>query len=276
MSSPSQTQLDDLTSAINQILLNQQSFQNHITSNSLDLTTEFHGLRSRLGPPGFGPKYSEITPFPPTSIKLDIPRFDGSDPLGWIFKIKQFFDFHHTSKDQRLRIASFYMEGEALFLFQWMHSNGKLPSWPAFLQALEVRFAPSLYEDPKGSMFKLCQMASVKEYQAQFKTPANRIVGLPPPFYLSYFISGLKPAICREVQAFQPLTLTQAISLAKLQEEKLLDRSPYYQKPSTLPPSPSQIPAPSFKPTFSVTPPRPTTVVKRLSPAELQSHRKKG
>lgn len=26
-------------------------------------------------------------------VKLDIPRFDGRDPLGWIFKITQLFDY---------------------------------------------------------------------------------------------------------------------------------------------------------------------------------------
>jgi hypothetical protein len=64
----------------------------------------------------------------------------------------------------------------------------------------------------------------VKYYQSQFELLANRITGLPPPFYLSFFISGLKPAILWEVMAFQPLTLNQAINLAKLQEDKLADR----------------------------------------------------
>ena len=27
----------------------------------------------------------------PPRVKLDVPRFDGTDPLGWIFKITQFF-----------------------------------------------------------------------------------------------------------------------------------------------------------------------------------------
>jgi hypothetical protein len=119
------------------------------------------------------------------------------------------------------------MEGEALGWFQWMHDNGQLLSWTMFLQALESRFAPSLYEDPKGALFKLCQTTTVREYQSQFENLANRIVGLPPPFYLSCFISGLKPAIRREVQAFQPISLTQAVHLAKLQEEKLADRTPF-------------------------------------------------
>ena len=27
-------------------------------------------------------------------FKLDVPRFDGTNPNGWIFKINQFFDYH--------------------------------------------------------------------------------------------------------------------------------------------------------------------------------------
>ncbi|PNX62323.1 hypothetical protein L195_g061091, partial [Trifolium pratense] len=123
------------------------------------------------------------------------------------------------------------MEGEALTWFQWMHQNGQLMNWGTFLHALEIRFAPSQYEDPKGALFKLTQTASVKDYQTQFELLANRIIGLPPACYLSCFVSGLKPAIRREVLAFQPTTLIQAISLAKLQEEKLLDRPSYSNKP---------------------------------------------
>jgi len=47
-------------------------------------------------------------------MKLDVPRFDGNGPLGWIFKINQFFYYHHTLEQDKLTIASFYMEGRAL------------------------------------------------------------------------------------------------------------------------------------------------------------------
>jgi hypothetical protein len=103
-----------------------------------------------------------------------------------------------------LNIASFYMEGDALTWYQWMHSNGSLHSWQAFLHALELRFAPSQFEDPKGALFKLCQTTTVKDYQKSFEALANRINGLPPQFYLSCFISGLRADIRREVLAFQP------------------------------------------------------------------------
>jgi hypothetical protein len=116
----------DFTTAFQQLIQNQAQFQlnqDNLQNNLATLTDELHHLRTRLGPPGFtGP---EINPFPNTSIKLDIPRFDGTDPMGWIFKINQFFYFHNTPEEQRLCIASFYMEGAALTWFQWMFSNNQ-------------------------------------------------------------------------------------------------------------------------------------------------------
>jgi len=35
----------------------------------------------------------------PTHIRLEVPRFDGNDPLGWIFKVNQFFDYHRTANE---------------------------------------------------------------------------------------------------------------------------------------------------------------------------------
>jgi hypothetical protein len=120
-SPPSPPSLEDLSATINQLVHSQQSFQASISANFNNLTTEVHDLRTRLPPPGFPPPFTpqtpEITPIPATTMKLDIPRFNGSDAMGWIFKINQFFDYHHTPEDQRLRIASFYMEGEALTWF---------------------------------------------------------------------------------------------------------------------------------------------------------------
>lgn len=47
------------------------------------------------------------------------------------------------------------MERLTLAWFQWMTRDGLISSWPGLLQALEVRFVPSQYEDPIGTLFKL-------------------------------------------------------------------------------------------------------------------------
>lgn len=149
-------------------------------------------------------------------MKLEVPHFNDIDPMGWIFKITQFFDYHSTPDSECLTIASFYMDGLVLAWLQWMSQNAQLSSWSPFLHALEACFAPSSYEDLTGLLFKLTQQGIVTEYLSEFESLANRIVGLPNQFLLSCFVSRLTIEIHREVQALQPLTLTQAASLARL------------------------------------------------------------
>ena len=186
------------------------------------VTFQLNEILHRLPPtsPNTGPatttSVSSSSPAHHHRIKIDVPRFDGSDPSGWIFKITQYFEYHSTPEAERLTITAFYMDGCALAWFQWMNNNGQFTSWPAFLQAVQTRFAPSQYEDPTSVLFKLTQRGTVAQYLAEFEELANRIVGLPPPFLLSCFVSGLSPDIRREVQAHQPLTLVQAAGLARL------------------------------------------------------------
>lgn len=35
------------------------------------------------------------------TMKLDLPRFDGTDPHGWIFRIQEYFDYHGMPTEQR-------------------------------------------------------------------------------------------------------------------------------------------------------------------------------
>nr|GEZ63928.1 putative ankyrin repeat-containing domain, PGG domain protein [Tanacetum cinerariifolium] len=44
-------------------------------------------------------------------VKLDFPRFDGSDPFNWLFRAEQFFVYYETSDAQRLTIASIHFKG---------------------------------------------------------------------------------------------------------------------------------------------------------------------
>ena len=122
------------------------------------------------------------------------------------------------------------------------------------------------------------------EYLATFEDLANRTIGLPPPFLLNCFVSGLTPEIHREIQAHHPLTLVQAAGLACLQEEKILDARPHLR-----PKPPSPLPSPSLTQPLPLktiipnptpllpSPPRPSPpTVKRLTPEEIATHRERG
>lgn len=86
---------------------------------------------------------------------MEVPRFDVTGPLGWILKKSRFFNFHNTAKEQRIQIASFYLDGPVLSWYGWMFYNNQLLSWTDFLHALEARFGPSCFDDPEGALFKL-------------------------------------------------------------------------------------------------------------------------
>nr|GEU49398.1 retrotransposon protein, putative, unclassified [Tanacetum cinerariifolium] len=49
----------------------------------------------------------------PRSMRLDVPKFNGSDPDSWIFAINEYFSLLETTPEQRLRIIGFNLEGDA-------------------------------------------------------------------------------------------------------------------------------------------------------------------
>ncbi|XP_027351311.1 uncharacterized protein LOC113862423 [Abrus precatorius] len=274
--------------AIDDAILRLTQNQSLLTNSQNELNTKLDSILTQLSqidlsnPPQPPSPHSNSTSstFLKPHMKLDVPRFDGHDATGWIFKITQFFEYHSTPEEDRLKVASFYMDGAALSWFQWVHHNGLVQSWPSFLQALETRFAPSYYEDPRGLLFKLTQKGSVNDYLTEFERLASRVVGLPPSFLLSCFVLALSPEIKREVLALQPLTFTQAAALAKLQEDKFHDlrkgsRNRFPFSPPSFSSTPSPLPSMS-RPLPPLLPTPPRTNYKKLTHEEMLSRREKG
>jgi hypothetical protein len=77
------------------------------------------------------------------TIRLEFPRFDGSEESEWILRAQQFFDYYLTPEHQRVQLASFHMEGKALTWYQWLRDSEALGTWAEFIDALKVRFTLS-------------------------------------------------------------------------------------------------------------------------------------
>ncbi|XP_050907589.1 uncharacterized protein LOC127121009 [Lathyrus oleraceus] len=225
---------------------------------------------------------SSNPPFQVRNVKLDFPRFDGSDVLNWIFRSEQFFEYYATPDPQRLTIAAIHMEKDVVPWFQMMARNNPFQSWAAFTRALELEFGPSPYESPSQALFKLTQSTSIAAYYTSFTALANRVQGLSPAAILDCFLSGLKPDIKRDVIAQTPHSISKALALAKLFEEKYTTQTkntypnqhtkPYpssNSKNSTLPPL---LPTPPAKPPFN--PPK-NPNVKQITPTEILLRREK-
>lgn len=94
-----------------------------------DLANKFEAMCEHLSHLTSTTPATNQPPSPPRlSVKLDVPRFDGHDPLGWIFKITQFFDYQGTPEEDLIMVSSFYLDGPALSWFQWMFGNGFITS----------------------------------------------------------------------------------------------------------------------------------------------------
>ncbi|KAL6311434.1 hypothetical protein AAG906_035879 [Vitis piasezkii] len=146
-------------------------------------------------------------------LKLNFPRFNGEDPINWIY-----------------RLASFHLEGIALQWHRWLTKFRGPLSWNDFTKAILLRFGPIEYEDPSEALSRLKQTTTVAAYQEAFEGLSHQVDGLPEPFLIGCFIVGLHDDIRLDVKIKQPRTLASAIGVARLIEERNL-----LQKKTTTP-----------------------------------------
>ncbi|GAV65420.1 RVP_2 domain-containing protein [Cephalotus follicularis] len=161
-----------------------------------------------------------------------------------------------------------------------MQANNLIKNWVQFLGALQLRFGPSEFDDPRGKQAKLYQRSTVADFQNHFQELSNKAPSISEDFLVSLFISGLKPKLMRELLVAQPSTLLQTMAMAKLYEEKYMHFQSSFKnswgKTSTTAPAISGVKfahspsAPTIQVSSSLIP------VKQLTPAELKVRRDKG
>ncbi|GJU99727.1 major facilitator superfamily domain protein [Tanacetum coccineum] len=71
----------------------------------------------------------------PRSMRLDVPKFSGTDRDRWVFSINEYFTLLSTSMDQRLGVVGFNLEGVAAEWFWWMTRNKLITTWDGFLES---------------------------------------------------------------------------------------------------------------------------------------------
>ncbi|XP_072088166.1 uncharacterized protein [Arachis hypogaea] len=237
-----------------------------------------------------GSKFHQRPFMQPRRVGFDLPKFDGSDALGWIFFLNQYFDYFRVPEEDQISIAAIHMTGAAILWFQMSQRAARFCSWNQLKCAIELEFGPSLYESPRELLFKLQQLGTVSDYYNEFVALANRTQIDPPDALKDCFISGLKSNIRREVKAQCPPSLMRAVTLARLYEDKFssVPRSTYGPASPRTQPTPTTaissnrpIQRNTLSPLLPTPPKRPAlppmiSSVRKLSPAEIQSKREKG
>jgi hypothetical protein len=93
------------------------------------------------------------------NVKLEFPRFDGTNVHEWIFRVEQFFDYYDIPDLDRLTI-----DKDVVPWYQMVQRTHPFTSWIEFTRALELDFGPSVYDCPRATLFKLTQTGTVSEY----------------------------------------------------------------------------------------------------------------
>jgi hypothetical protein len=152
---------------------------------------------------------------------VNLPRFAGTHPERWVAQAGRYFNFYSIVENDRLTIASFYLDDEAADWFDWMSRNDRFVDWSNFTAALIQRFRAKDLESPEGLLAKLTQTSTVADYRHQFEEISNRSMVLPSPFLISCFISGLRADIKQSVLIHRPVTLEDAMETAQLHENRI-------------------------------------------------------
>ncbi|KAG6497167.1 hypothetical protein ZIOFF_045055 [Zingiber officinale] len=110
----------------------------------------------------------------PPCMKVEFPRWENNDLIGWISRAEKYFCFHSTSDYAKVELASINLEGDVIQWYDWFEACHGPPEWEKFKEKLLNRFGPSDYEHGDGELTKIRQTTTVLEYQGRFERLSNR------------------------------------------------------------------------------------------------------
>nr|TKS09199.1 hypothetical protein D5086_0000096030 [Populus alba] len=156
------------------------------------------------------------------------PTFNGGDVHKWLFKCTQYFEIEEVADEEKLQIASYYLDGVALYWHQnFLRSLGdQKTSWEDYVEAICYRFGEM--QDPLEELMELRQSGDLEEYIQDFDILWNK-AEVNEKQALVIFLGGIDLEIKNTVKMFEPKTLKHAYNLARLQANTLTHRkSPSY------------------------------------------------
>ncbi|XP_027157202.1 uncharacterized protein LOC113758631 [Coffea eugenioides] len=134
---------------------------------------------------------------PVGTLKVEFPKFDGSNPREWVRRCEKFFRLCRIPDSQHMDLVELHLDGKA-----------------------------SIWEDDVIEEFnKFHQTFTVIAYQEKFEelraAVMLKVPGLTESYYISSFLSGLKEEIKFVVKIHKPATLQSAFEKARWQEHYL-------------------------------------------------------
>jgi hypothetical protein len=85
--------------------------------------------------------------------KVELPAFNGDDPVGWITRAETYFEVQGTTEEVKVRLAKLSMEGTTIHWFNLLRETEDNLTWLKLKQALIDRYggrsSDNLFEELK-------------------------------------------------------------------------------------------------------------------------------
>ncbi|MCI32608.1 retrotransposon gag protein, partial [Trifolium medium] len=124
--------------------------------------------------------------------KVELPMFEGEDPVGWISRAEVYFRVQDTRPEIKVNLAQLCMEGPTIHFFNSLINENEDLNWEQLKHALLERYGGHGEGDVYEQLTELRQRGNVDEYINDFEYLMTQIPRLPDKQFLGYFLHGLK------------------------------------------------------------------------------------
>jgi hypothetical protein len=141
---------------------------------------------------------------------VDLTKFYGSDPTGWVTQMEHYFSLYGIIDDlAKLQYGFLHIDQEHYQWWQWRKTSHQgYIAWTQFVTELYECF--DMDTNHLGHLKKLKQLGTVEDFIVSFERLAFRTEGMTNAFFQECFISGLKEEIRAHVLMARPLNWVEA------------------------------------------------------------------
>jgi hypothetical protein len=153
---------------------------------------------------------------------LDFSKFDGSNIRIWLDKCAAYFNLYSVPPHFRVTVASIHMVDKVAHWYQtYKHSPGS-HTWEHLVVVVSREFEVNTHREKTMELLNLGQTGSVKDYKHHFDRLVYHILlydhSLSETKLVSQFLLSLKDELRQTVEMDLPDTVSQATTLASVQE----------------------------------------------------------
>jgi hypothetical protein len=164
--------------------------------------------------------------------RVDVTKFDGSDPTGWVTQMEHYFSLYDITDDlAKLQYGVLHLDQERWQWWQWRKTSRQgYIAWTHFVAEIYEHFDTDT--NHLGHLTKLKQSRTVEDFIASFECLDFWTEGMSDAFFRECFISGLKDEIRAHVLMAQPQSWVEDTKRDKEAQQVVSSQN---QKPSFIP-----------------------------------------